>query len=222
MLDDKFRLPATEVAARDRIYAYLSEHGSGVMNIILEPSLRKSAQTLLGSDELMSLCKIFCVVAVREIWQQAYPTEKSPVGSWESIDMMRQGAGQDVRVQAVQIATEMHLHYEGEAFECRQAAEEYSEQLAQVDPENNIKGLGLSRLLPVVMERLIQMADEYGIEEDSNGRSYAVKKLVKAMRTADLGDVIDDDDPDFLKKVDLVVDAIQEQVDEERKEEDDG
>ena len=114
MLDDNFNLPYSEMAARDRLYGYLKREGAGIMTVLMEPSLKKTIDLLKADMQTASLVKIFCIVAIREVWQQTEPMEESPVGTWESIDNMRQCAQQDVRVQAAQLACDMHTHHSGQ------------------------------------------------------------------------------------------------------------
>jgi len=207
MLDDDFKLPHSEVAARDRIYGYLKREGAGIMNVLMEPSLEKTLDLLKADIQTASLVKIFCIVAIREVWQQTEPMEESPVGTWESIDAMRQQAQQDVRVQAAQLACNMHTHHSGQPFECRQEVERYCTGL-DAHTENPV-ALGLSKLLPVCMERLIQLRDQV-VVGDTAGVDEFLKLLAKGE-----GDY-DPSSETFSTEVQRLVDSIQVQIDENK------
>lgn len=211
MLDDRFKLPHVEVAARDRVYAYLAEEGPCVMSMIMEPSFNKSVKMLEGNIRLTSMVKIFCMVGVREMWQMCNPMADCPVGSWAHIDEMRQGSSQDIRVQAAVVATDMHLHHEGQEFECHQEIDKYIVQLKKFD--DNPLAVGMIPLLPVVMERLIQVASGY---QSGDERNEALEILVQGL--AGEGEALDLDPgkSGFQGEVLKLVAVIQKQIDDHK------
>lgn len=155
-LDDKFRLSAAEIAARDRVYAYLANCPE-IMDVINEPSFEKTAE-MMSDIRVCSLGKIFWVVAVREIWQQTYPGTESPVGTWESIDRTRMLASSDLRVQCAQVAMAMFEKHDNSSVDVRIECQKYCEgMLEHVD--TNPVAWGMNEFLPLVVERLCHMYD---------------------------------------------------------------
>jgi len=169
MLDDKFRLCAAEQAARDRVYGYLANCPE-IMDVINEPSFEKTAE-MMSDIRMCSLGKIFWVVAVREIWQQTYPDMESPVGTWESIDRTRMLASSDVRVQCAQMAMMIFDKHDNSIVDVRIELENYLEQMKAHD-ENPV-AWGIRKFLPCVVERLCQVYESSGTEEEKLAKAEA-------------------------------------------------
>jgi len=162
MLDDKFRLCAAEMAARDRVYAYLANCPE-IMEVINEPSFSKTAE-MMKDIRNCSLTKIFCVVAVREIWQQTYPDQESPVGTWESIDKTRMLASSDVRVQSTQTAMAMFEHHDYNVVDIRIECQKYLDNLE--DHLDNPVAWAIGELLPLIVERMCMLTESSDTQEE--------------------------------------------------------
>jgi hypothetical protein len=212
MLDDKYRLCAAEQAARDRVYAYLSNCPE-IMDIINEPSFTKTAE-MMKQIKVCSLTKIFCVVAVREIWQQTYPDVVSPVGTWESIDSMRMLASSDFRVQAAQTAVAMWDHHEWNEADTRIELEKYLEGIESGGFDNPVAS-ALFKFLPLVVERLMQITNN--LEGDE--RIAAAEKFCTEFHN---DEEFNPFEKDFDEKVDKLCAHFSRKIESFEKEENDG
>ena len=203
-LDDKFRLSAAEVAARDRVYAYLSNCPE-IMDVINEPSFEKTAE-MMTDIRLCSLGKIFWVVAVREIWQQTYPDKTSPVGTWQTIDRTRMLASADIRVQCAQTAMAMFDHHEFSTVDVRiECGKMVADLEAHVD---NPIAWAIKEFLPLVVERLCQMTDS---DDDKELKLIEAEKFCKEFDNHEDYNPADDD---FKEKVAGLCESFRKKISE--------
>lgn len=215
MLDDKFRLCAAEQAARDRVYAYLANCPE-IMDVINEPSFDKTAE-MMKDIRNCSLTKIFCVVAVREIWQQTYPDQESPVGTWESIDRTRMLASSDVRVQATQTAMSMFQHHDQNVVDVRIECEKYIASLE--DHLDNPVAWAIGELLPLVVERMCMLHESTDCQEER------IAQAEKFCTEFDNSEEFNPCADNFREKVTQLCESFRKKIqelNEERKEENDG
>ena len=214
-LDDKFRLSAAELAARDRVYGYLANCPE-IMDMINEPTFEKTAE-MMSDIRMCSLGKIFWVVAVREIWQQTYPGTISPVGTWESIDRTRMMASSDIRVQCAQTAMAMFDKHDYSVVDVQIECDKYCEHLDEHD--DNPVAWGMGQFLPLVVERLCQL---YSSDIDKEEKLARAEKFCQEFHNDEEFNPTADD---FKEKVARLCESFRKRIDtfnEEGKDGNDG
>lgn len=211
MSDDK-KMAAKEVAARDRIYGFLGMNGSKAMKFVNAGSFDDSLEVFKKNPDLLYIIKIMTICSIREIWDSHQgPLDRSPVGTWTSIDGERQGSMQDPRAQVASMVNDSWTENDGDEADCRIWINSKIDQIKdmQGDIENDIM-TAIVKMLPPAMELMLQIHRLFG--PDNADLLPRLDEVVKAYGVFDRLEEVSDSE-EYQKAVDEIVSGMEKLLD---------